>query len=160
MESDVARARARSHDSGTAVNLTQSSGLDVEPIEEHAVGPEVCREQETIGWIGNDAVGMGPFLPLGVRSLSRVLIHSRGGAECTVRLDGQHGHAARRIVGDEGSAAALVQAHIAGRATARWLRVEFGQSTRGAVDRQGTHRALVELVDGIQRFPAGMNREE
>src|SRR5207244_2080563 len=62
---------------------------EIETVDEHAVGAEVCGEREAVGGIGKDAVGMRRFLTLGVRSCSRVLNHGRGRGECIIHLNRQ-----------------------------------------------------------------------
>jgi len=88
VEGDVARARAGTHHSVAPLDVAQRSPLEVETVEEHAVGAEVCRKREAVRGIGNDAVGMRRFLTLGIRPFSRVLDHVRG-RECPIHLNRQ-----------------------------------------------------------------------
>src|SRR5205823_12456009 len=105
MEGDVARARARAHDSIAAVYVTQrllSSrfllpasrfppfAVEVETVDEHSVDTEVCGEHETIGGVGKNAVGMRRSLALGIRPFSRVLNRVRGRGDCSIRFNRQH----------------------------------------------------------------------
>ena len=89
MEREVARARAGAHDRIAFLYMAQRSTLEIETVDEHAVGAEVCGEREAVGGIGKDAVGMRRFLTLGVRSCSRVLNHGRGRGECIIHLNRQ-----------------------------------------------------------------------
>src|SRR3989441_1256851 len=101
VEGEVARAGAGAHDRIAFLYMAQRPAIDVEPIDEHAVGAEVCGEREAVRGIGKDAVGMRRFLTLGIRSFTRVLHHGRGRSECTIRLDRQQRDAAPGVVGDE-----------------------------------------------------------
>src|SRR6266550_3677983 len=79
--------RAASKRSVATVDVAQRFAIQVETVDEHAVGAQVCGKREADGRIGKDAVGVRRFLTLGIRSFSRVLHHLGGWAECTIRLD-------------------------------------------------------------------------
>src|SRR5258705_400193 len=84
--------------------MAQRFAVQVEPVDEHAVGAEVCGEREAVRRIGNNAMRMRRFLPLGIRPFARVLHHMRG-TECAIRLDRQQPDVAPGVVGDEPGAA-------------------------------------------------------
>src|SRR5216117_984006 len=84
VEGDVARARARPHDSVAAIDVAQRFAVEVETVDVHTVDAEVCGERATIGGIGKNAVGMRRFLTLGIRSFSLVLTYLRGRGECSI----------------------------------------------------------------------------
>src|SRR2546426_7137222 len=106
--------------------MAQRSTLEIEMVDEHAVGAEVCGEREAVGGIGKDAVGMRRFLTLGVRACSRVLNHVRGWVECCIRPEREHSDIATDVVGYEHHSPAAVHAHVARRTTFRRLLVQWG----------------------------------
>src|SRR5205823_10768946 len=99
-------------------------------------------------------------LTLGIRPCSRVLHDLRGWGECTIRLNRQQRDAAPGVVGDERNAAAPVQAHVARRTTFRRLLVQPGERAGIPGDREGAHRALLELVHGVEHASVRVDREE
>src|SRR6266705_1495523 len=70
--------------------MAQRSTLEIETVDEHAVGAEVRGEREAVGGIGKDAVGVRRFLTFGIRSFARVLNYVRW-RECADRLELVHG---------------------------------------------------------------------
>src|SRR5213082_1020927 len=160
MEGDVARARAGTHDSRAARYVAQRFAVNVEVVDEHAVGAQVCGEHEAVGGIGKDAVGMGRGLTLGSRPFSRVLNHLRGWVEGAIRPDREQRDTSSAVVGYEHHAPAAVHAHVARRTTLRRLLVQSGERTAIPGDREGAHRALLELVHGVEHASVRVDREE
>src|SRR6266513_1103912 len=160
MEGDVARARAGTHDSVAALYVAQRFAVQVETVDEHAVGAQVCGEHAAIGGIGKDAVGMGRGLTLGIRPFSGVLNHLRGWVEGAIRPDLEQRDTSSAVVGYEHHAPAAVHAHVARRTTLRRLLVQSGERAAILGDREGAHRALLDLVHGVEHAPVGVDREE
>ncbi len=77
VEGNVARTRAGAHHGVASLDVAQRFSFEVEPVDEHAVGAEVCGEREAVGGVGNDTVRMRRILPLSIRSAARVLHHVR-----------------------------------------------------------------------------------
>src|SRR2546426_6861762 len=131
--------------------MAQRFAVQIETVDEHALGAEVCGERVAVGGIGKNTVGVRRFLALGVRSFSRVLNHGRGRRECTIRLDRQQRDAAPGVVGDEKGAATPVHAHVAGFATSRRLLVQPSEHAGSSLYRKGAHHAgLLELLHRIE----------
>ena len=148
----MARARAGAHHRVAGLDVTQRFSFEVETVDEHAVDAQICGEHETVGWIGNDAVGMRRLLTLSIRSAASVVHHVSRWRERSVGLDREQRDAATVVVGDEHHSAATVNAHEARRSTARLLRVESSELPGVARDPEGAHgtgRLAVVLVDFI-----------
>src|SRR6266536_5034784 len=159
MEGDVSRARAGTHHSVAALYVAQRFALQVDTVDEYAVGAQVCGEHEAVGGIGKDAVGMGRGLALGIRPFSRVLNHLRGWVEGTIRPDPEQRDASS-VVGYEHHGPAAVHAHVARRTTFRRLLVQSGERAAILGDREGAHRALLELVHGVEHATVATDGEE
>src|SRR5439155_13837681 len=69
VEGDVARACAGAHDGVAALPLdvAQRFAVQIEMVDEHAVGAQVCGEREAVGGIGKDTVSMRRWWPFGMR---------------------------------------------------------------------------------------------
>src|SRR6266566_3885848 len=166
MEGDVARARARAHDSIAALDVTQRFAVEIETVHVHPVDAEVRGEREAVGGIGKNAVGMRCFLTLGIRSFSRMLIYVRGSGECSILLDREHRDTSTDIVGDEHHSSAAIHTYVAGRPTFRRLLVQSGERAAISGDREGAHRTgwfsivLLELVDGVENASVRVDGEE
>src|SRR5256885_2959999 len=160
MEGDVARARDGTHDSVDALYVAQRFAVHVETVDEHAVGAQVCGEHEAVGGIGEDAVGMGRGLTLGIRPFSGVLNHPRGWVEGSIRPDREQRDTSSAVVGYEHDGPAAVHAHVARRTTFRRLLVQSRERAAILGDREGAHRALLKLVHGVEHASVRVDREE
>src|SRR5205807_1427768 len=140
MERDVSRAGTRAHDPVASFNVMQRFAIEIEPVDEHAVGAEVCGEREAVGGIGDDAVGVRLALTIGNRSVASVLHDGCGGRKRSVRLNRKQRDAAAIVVGDEYGTAAAVDAQVARRTTLRRLLALSSEGAGVARDREGADR--------------------
>ena len=149
------------HDGGERwIVRHQRPGARVEPVDKQTVDAEVGHQDEPVGGIDNDGVGVGVSLALGIDAVAGVL-HERGArADAAVGLQDEGGEVAARVVGHEDVVAGLVQADVTGVFAAGGHLVQQIEVAGFRVDRVPTDPARGTRIAGVKMPAVGMDDEE
>ena len=111
-------------------------------------------------------MGMRAFLAVGIGALATVLHDRSGLSQPAVGGDGEHGHAAAGVVGQQQELSGRIERQVAWPRSVRRLLVDQREPAGRRIGRERTHCAgglsveIAGLVDRENQMAAGVDREE
>src|SRR4051812_11913660 len=165
MKGDVSGSSSRAHDGVASIDVMDGAVLRIEPVKKNAVGAQVGRQSEAVGWIAEDAVRVRRALAIDNWPATDVRHNLTARSERSIGLDRDDCDAAAVVIGDQRHPSSLIDAHVAGPGAAGPLAVEVGEPTI-AGNREGAHRSprsavvLLDFVHGVEDATVRVNGEK
>ena len=162
----MSRPSSRADDSLAALDGQQRFALQIETINEHAIGTKIGRKRVTIGRVGQDAMRVRLVLTVDDRSAAGVFHDRCRSTEGSIVLNRQQRDVPAVVVCYEDHASRPINARVAGRAALGRLFTDFRQCTGAARDCERADSAArfaavdIDFVHRVEHTAIGVNGEE